>query len=141
MSQYAEESDLVSVGVPETITVEMGVDAAAVTAACDAILTKRSVYADGYLSASGKYTLPLTAWGDDLTLAVAQLAAWDIMTVAIGFDPEGGANANWIERRNEAQRWLEWVAAGKISPVGIVDSTTDTSESGFDVDSDTSRGW
>ncbi len=104
-------------------------------------LVKRSVYAEGYLAASGKYTLPITAWGDDLTLCVAQLAAWDIMTVAVGFDPESAANTNWIERRNEAQRWLEWVAAGKVSPVGIVDSSPDVTESGFDIDSDTPRGW
>jgi phage gp36-like protein len=112
-----------------------------VSADLDAMLDDRSRYADDYLVASGRYTLPLTAWGGSLTLAVAQLTAWDVMTAIVGMNPDEAANGNWIERRNEAQRWLEGVAAGRVVPIGIVDSTPDATENPVAGASDTLRGW
>ncbi len=135
MSQFAAIGDLAQVGVPAAVTAEIPV------ATLNGILTKRSVYAEGYLAASGRYTLPITAWGDDLRLAVAQLSGWDVMTVVVGINPETPAGAVWQARRDEAQRWLEGVAAGRVSPVGIVDSTPDDAEEDFVVASDTPRGW
>ncbi len=104
-------------------------------------LVKRTSFAEGYLSGSGRYTLPLTAWGDDLRLCVAQLAAWDIMTVSVGFDPESAANGNWRDRRDEALAWLRDIAAGKIAPIGVVDSTPTVTGSRVAIRSNRLRGW
>lgn len=115
MPQYAVIADLAQGGVSNANTSEIP------AATLDAVLLKRSVYADGYLGK--RYTLPILAWGDDLRLAVSQLSGWDVMAVVLQMNPEDAANSNWRDRRDEAQRWLEGVAAGRIVPTGIVDSS------------------
>jgi phage gp36-like protein len=132
---YADQSDLAQVGVRADVT--SGVDSTTL----DGILMKRSRFADGYLAASGRYILPISAWGDDLRLAVCELSAYDALTAVIGMNPDDSANSNWIERKNDAMQWLRDVAAGKVVPVGIVDSTPSTSEGGASVSTDCRRGW
>lgn len=124
MPRYAERADLAEVGLSSALTADVS------TALLDATLDKRSKFADGYLAASGRYTLPLTAWGDDLRLAVCQLAAWDVLTAVVGFNPEDASNSNWRDRRDEALAWLRDVAAGKVIPADVVDSSPDVVEAG-----------
>lgn len=133
MARYAEAADLAQVGLSSDLTT--GIDAAVI----NGVLDKRSRFADGYLA--GRWTLPLTAWGDDLRLAVCQLAAWDIMTTVVGMNPEDASNSNWRDRRDEALSWLRDVAAGKVTPVGIVDTTPDVPEAGVSIGSEPLRGW
>ncbi len=134
MTQYAQITDLDNVGVKADVT------AGIPDADLNAVLTKRSVFADGYLAAAG-YVLPISAWGDDLRLAVAQLAAWDVMTTLIGINPETPGGAVWMTRRDEAMSWLRDVAAQKIVPTGIVDATPDVSEGGLVCYTSEPRGW
>ncbi len=141
MTQYATIADLNAVGLSTAVTDGLGASAPAREALLNANLIKRSVFADGYLGGSGRYTLPLTAWGDDLRLAVCQLAAWDLMSVSRGFNPETPSGAMWMTRRDEAMRWLEGVAAGRVVPAGIVDSSPALTETGVAIYTEPQRGW
>lgn len=135
MPQYAAIADLAQVGVSSAVTTAAGIS----NADLDGTLLKRSVFADGYIGK--RFLLPITAWGDDLRLAVAQLAAWDLMTTRVGMNPEAPSSMIWRDRRDEAIRWLEGVAAERIDPVGVVDSTPATIEAGPEVFTSKPRGW
>lgn len=102
---------------------------------------ERSTYADGYLRASGKLTLPLTAWGRDLRGAVAKLATWDVLSDVVGMNPEDAANSNWIARRDEALEWLRGVARGSIVVEDVADTTPTVEESSSVVYTTARRGW
>lgn len=128
---FATEEDVVRYGLPTDVVraVDQEKRSAAILAASDE--------AAGYLN--GAYVLPLTAWGRDLTKKVSHIAAAHIMGIK-GFDPDGADAA--IEKRNDdAISWLKLVAAGRVRPPGIVDSTPETVEAAGYVASDTSRGW
>lgn len=77
--------------------------------------------ADGYIG--GGKTLPLTAWGEDLTGKVAELAAFRIMKRR-GFQPEG-VDELIVKGRDDAISWLKGVARGDVEPPGMIDSTPD----------------
>jgi phage gp36-like protein len=85
--------------------------------------------ADGYLGGGKK--LPLTAWGDDLTMQVAQIAAFRIMKRR-GFQPQG-SDELIVKGRDDAISWLRGVGRGDIEPPGMVDSTPDTYDAGITV--------
>jgi phage gp36-like protein len=85
--------------------------------------------ADGYL-AGGK-TLPLTAWSDDLTSKVAEIAAYKALKVR-GFQPES-SDELIVKGRDDAISWLKGIARGEIDPPGLVDSTPEVYESGISV--------
>jgi phage gp36-like protein len=93
--------------------------------------------AEGYISSA--YTLPLTAWGEDLAKHVANMAGFDMLRRR-GFQPEGPDQVV-IDGRDHALSWLKLLATGRIRPVGIVDSTPDTFEAGAYVVSSPKRGW
>lgn len=93
--------------------------------------------AEGYLNSA--YTLPLTAWGEDLAKHVANLAGFDILRRR-GFQPEGPDQVV-IDGRDHALAWLKMVAGGRLRPVGILDSTPETYEGGAFVVSSARRGW
>ncbi len=88
--------------------------------------------ADGYLG--GGKTLPLVAWGDDLTTQVAQIAAYRILKRR-GFQPEG-SDELIVKGRDDAISWLKGVARGDIEPPGMIDSTPEAYEPGISVISD-----
>lgn len=135
MSVYATAADLTRLAIPaealEGITVEDQ----------DAALSAASSVADGYLAS--RYTLPLTSWGDDLRRAVCLIAAYDLMTRR-GYNPEGGDEQLRL-RYEDAIRWLERVADGKVTPPAEDSSTAGTSASAGlgspEVRSGTKRGW
>ena len=118
---YATRDDLFRLGLPEGAL--RGVSLSAIEDA----LKAASRLADSYLRA--RYVLPLTAWDEALTRAVAAIAAYDLMAVR-GYDPARGADEVLRLRYEDAIRWLERVAAGAVSP-DVEDSTPDVREEAF----------
>lgn len=88
--------------------------------------------ADGYIG--GGKTLPLTAWGDDLTAKVAEIAAFKIMKRR-GFQPQG-TDELIVKGRDDAISWLKGVGNGSIEPPGMIDSTPEVYDAGISVFSD-----
>jgi phage gp36-like protein len=103
-----------------------------------AALDEASAVADSYLAA--RYTLPLTAWGGELTRHVINIALYQLVSDK-NFNPQNTASTP-RQRYEDAIRWLERVAAGTVTPVDVVDSGGATSTSGgLRVVSSTQRGW
>lgn len=93
--------------------------------------------ADGYIGAS--YELPLTAWGQDLRMHAAKMAARYIMDRR-GWDPEG-ADAVIMRGHEHALKWLDRISNGRLKPPGLIDTTTETFEGGSVVLSGSQRSW
>lgn len=138
MASYATVTDFAAFGLrdsalPSSITPTQREQAIAAA----------SAVADGYLGA--RFRLPLASWGVDLTQAVCKIAAFDLLATQVGFNPESGANAILVDRKNDAMRWLEHIAAGKITPAGVVDSTPSAAPGGpaaaARAFSQSMRGW
>ena len=119
MSRYAIPTDLQSLSLTAAALTGISTDEQ------QAALDTASGVADGYLAS--RYALPITAYGQDLTRAVCNIAAYDLMSVR-GYSPDG-SNSTIRDRYDDAIRWLERVAAGTVSPVGIADSSEDASGS------------
>jgi phage gp36-like protein len=135
MSAYATSTNLTDFGISaETLGSVPAGQADRILAGCSAV-------ADGYLQSSGRITLPLTAWGDDLRMAVCKLGAWELMTVVLGHNPDDPNNFVWKDRAAEARTWLESVARGLITPVGLVDSSPTVEETGTEIYTEPRRGW
>jgi len=118
---YATQNDLFRLGLPEGAL--RGVSPSTIEDALEAA----SRLADSYLRA--RYALPLTAWDEALTRAVAAIAAYDLMAVR-GYDPARGADEVLRLRYEDAIRWLERVAAGGASPE-VRDSSIDVGREAF----------
>lgn len=116
---YASMADLRALGLPEAVLASIP------EAEQEAALEAASALADSYLRA--RYDLPLAAWGRGLTRAVALIAAYDLMSRR-GYDPTRPGQENLRMRYEDAIRWLEGVAAGKVDP-GVVDATPEISSS------------
>lgn len=112
---YAERSDLLTFSLPAGAVTNVS------TTKQDAALEAASRLADGYLNA--RYRLPLTTYGSDLKKAVCDIAALMIMR-ARGMSPEQADADLFVSASKEAIRWLEGIAAGKISPYGLSDSSS-----------------
>lgn len=130
---YATRDDLARLGLNAEVLQVVSV------AAQDSALAAASDVASGYLQ--GRYTLPLTSWGDDLRWAVCALAAWDLVAAQIGIDPGTDTHAVLEARVREARQWLRDVARGLVTPPGIVDSTPDAEGEGVYVVTNPKRGW
>lgn len=119
----------------------LGVRSAALTGISSAdqqqALEAASRVADSYLQA--RYKPPLSAWGQDLTRAVAIIAAYDLLAVR-GFAPEG-VDEHLRLRHEDALRWLRDVSLGAVTPVGIVDSTPAEPNEGIHVFTSPRRWW
>ena len=113
MADYATLPDLVNLGIAgqaiQNITTQARL--AAITAA--------SRLADSYLAS--RFTLPLTAWQQDLTRAVVNIATYDLMSQR-GFSPAPGSDENIRLRYEDSIRWLE-----KITTIGVTPQVTDSS--------------
>lgn len=101
-----------------------------------AVLDAASSKADGYLGAA--FRLPLISWGEDVTLAVCQIAGELLLNVR-GFNP-AGLNESIVEASKRATEWLRDVAKGVVRPAGCVD-TTPAAKSVSRVTSSPKRGW
>jgi phage gp36-like protein len=101
-------------------------------------LLRASDFAEGKIA--GSFTMPISAWGDDVRGAVADLYVYHALSKR-GFNPELGTDQLIVERKNDATKWLTDVAAGRVKPPGIVDSTPESYEGGSYVVSRARRGW
>jgi phage gp36-like protein len=102
-----------------------------------------SDYMDGYLGK--QFALPLIAFGDDIRECCAVITAWRVLRVRglkPGENPED--NALYLDYK-EKIRWLEQIAAGKVTPVVTPSPTTpgtgSSTPGGPSVMSNYSRGW
>lgn len=112
---YATRAELVTFSLPANALSTVS------TTKQDDALEAASRIADGYLNA--RYRLPLVSYGSDLKRAVSDIAAFILMK-GRGFSPET-ADADMLQSgERNAVKWLEGIAAGKISPYGMVDSST-----------------
>jgi phage gp36-like protein len=132
LTQYATRTELAAHGLPD------GWLTGVTTGNQDEALQRASDEASGYMTT--RYTLPLTAWGRDLTGKVCDIAAWYLMKRK-GFNPADPACAAILKGYDDAIAWLKGVASGAITPVAIVDSTTDDDDAVFTVGTDDLRGW
>lgn len=96
-----------------------------------------STEADGYLAKG--YTLPLSAWDDDLRLHCAKIATYHRAN-ARGRIPTGPDDIVDLGYTN-AMRWLGGVGRGAIVPPGIVDTTPEVREYAYAVATEEPRGW
>lgn len=127
----------------------LGLPAEALEGVADDVIARQLIantdLVAGYINAS--HEAPLTAWGDDIRRAVAILTARDGLQV-IGSRPDEFDEGFRLavhemvgDPSTSRMGWLELVAAGKLTPVGIVDATPDTYEGGGFVESEAPRGW
>ncbi|UZX16554.1 DUF1320 domain-containing protein [Thermus sp. PS18] len=116
---YASRTDLHALGLPEAVLASIP------EAEQEAALEAASALADSYLRT--RYDLPLASWGRGLTRAVALIAAYDLMSRR-GYDPTRPGQENLRMRYEDAIRWLEGVAAGRVDP-GVVDASPDSPSS------------
>jgi phage gp36-like protein len=79
-----------------------------------AVITARSRFCDGYLAAC--LVLPVTVVGQDLTMCCAQLSVFDVLVHLKRFTPETQDYEVFKGQFEQAMRWLEGVAGGKIKP-------------------------
>ncbi len=118
MPSYATTDDLTALAIPAEAIADL--DPAIVTQA----LASASDDADSYLR--NKFTLPLTAWGQDLRKAVCRIAAYSLLS-SRGFNPQASNSDRLIADNNEkAIAWLRDVGKGLATP-----SVTDSSPTGL----------
>ena len=134
MSSYGTPADLQRHAIPAASLASVS------TLDQQAAIDAQSAIVDGYLS--GRYVLPLTTWGLDLTFYVCQLAEFAICTTR-GIAAETESYEIIRDKRDTAIKWLEGVRDGNINPAGIVDSATPPTADDFGagVATDAPRGW
>lgn len=133
MSQYATIADLALYGLPAA-----GLPATVSPDTKTAWLVSASALADSYLGS--RFRLPLLVWGTDLTAAVAAIAICDLVSSQVGFNPDQEQGLQLNQRRKDAVRWFEQIAAGHATPTGVTD-TVPAASSIPRVFSKPMRGW
>lgn len=68
--------------------------------------------------AAARYVPPFTSWDDSLRQDVLDVAAWNLMSGALGFNPEAGGDVAIRQRFTDAQKNLQ-----AANYVNLVDST------------------
>lgn len=130
MAAYAVQADLANVlNAAASASITSGQQNAALASASD--------YADSYFRA--QFTLPLISWGQDVTDAVCEIAAYRLMMLR-GYNPESGSDVGLRQRYEDAIKWLERVASGKTVP-NVSDSASGGVEGGPFIISSSQRGW
>jgi phage gp36-like protein len=126
MAEYCAPADLGIYGVNAEAISDLSVEEKVLPA-----IVVASAEIDSYLRGSGRYTLPLTAVGDDVKDAAAVLAAWRVLQVRglkPGENPED--NALMVEV-NRVRKWLAQIASGSVSP-NVTDSTPSPTAEGWE---------
>lgn len=132
MSSYADITDLTRYGLPETALADL--DPEAVQGTLDAA----SSTADSYFA--NRFPIPYPNPGTDLVDAVCRIAAFNIMATR-GYNPDGDAGQLRL-RYEDAIRWLEQVAAEKVTPANAAQAAGGESLADFATYSSRSlRGW
>lgn len=105
---YASRSELVLHGLPSSALGSLSTDQQ------DAALAAASDKIDSYIG--GRYALPLSAWGADITAACCRLAVWDLLNVR-GFPPQPTAGDEAVRlRAEETIAWLRDVQRSAAHP-------------------------
>lgn len=107
MSSYATLTDLVTYGLPATALANVP------TATQTANINDASDVVDTYLR--GRYSLPLIAWGTEITQAVCKIAAYQILSVR-GYNPASQADVNIRDRYLDTISWLGQVQRQAAHP-------------------------
>lgn len=103
-----------------------------------AAIAGASALADSYLGS--RFTLPLVSWGVDLTRAVCAIAAFELVSTQVGFNPEAGHNMVLMKRSDDALSWFRDVSHGHCTPAGVTDSSPKTLGASR-IFSNPMRGW
>ena len=115
MPQYATTSDLASVGIPAQAL--SGVSAGDQ----DAALVAASRLIDSFISSH--VTTPMTTYGQDITQACVDLAAYRLM-VKRGYNPD--ASQAFRLGYEDALRWLDSISRGRALPSGMAGASATT---------------
>jgi phage gp36-like protein len=107
LSSYATLTDLVTYGLPATALANVP------TATQTANINDASDVVDTYLR--GRYSLPLIAWGTEITQAVCKIAAYQILSVR-GYNPASQADVNIRDRYLDTISWLGQVQRQAAHP-------------------------
>jgi len=97
-----------------------------------------SRYADSIIST--RYSVPLEAWPESLSLAVCKIAAYEYLGTH-GYSPLA-ADEIVRERYTDAVSWLKMVGSAKAHLLGVSPKTASpTSGGNASVESEAERGW
>ncbi len=133
--QFATLADLAQLGLPQAVLDAADEKTPGTTARNHEASNAR---AQSALEEHG--TAPFTAWGADVVANVCAHAAFPIARV-LGFNPDNPSDMALVMGWKAAEQWFQDVAAGRVTPSGLVDSTPDVQEGGFYVSTRPSRGW
>lgn len=101
MAQYASITDLMLYGFREEARVDIP------DSTLNANLVAASNMVDGYLVGRfGPGSMPLTAWGTEITMWTAWIAAYLVMSGPRGYAPDGGPDELVIRRYEDAKAML-----------------------------------
>lgn len=104
---YATIADLLIYGMPSQAIGQL------TTAQQQGAVDNASAMADSYLR--GRYKLPLTSYGIELTEAVCKIAAYNLLQLR-GYNPASGADVNIRIRYDDAIVWLNKVQRQAAHP-------------------------
>ena len=93
---------------------------------------------EGYGALENAYKPPITAWGDDVRGACADIFVFHALSRR-GFNPEDAELI--VKRKDDATSWLRAVANGRLRATGVVDATPEVAETGAYVVSGSARRW
>lgn len=94
--------------------------------------------ADSYMQSRGLST-PLETWGIDLTSAVCRIAAPRVIFNSRGASALDPAHQGLVRQAEVAQKWLEDVAAGRVTPTNLTPART--AQGVLSVIAEEPRGW
>jgi phage gp36-like protein len=106
-SQYAALGDLTVYGMPATALGNL-----TTTQQTDALIAASSEM-DSYFR--GRYSLPFTAWGVEVTECCCKIAAYHLLNIR-GYNPASGADVNILNRYTAALMWLREVQRQAAHP-------------------------
>lgn len=114
MVQYATEGEFNDMGAPPEAFASLP------SAVIVSALVWASSVANSYLKK--RYSLPLSAYGEDLKSAVVDIAKWRLIKRR-GFNPNSGQDVVIADAYKDAIAWLTMVSKGDCELDGAVDTT------------------
>lgn len=133
MAAYITDEELTPPGVGPSFVEELPL------AVRDAARESSSREADTYLTRWGT-PIPQASVSSHLKTQVRAIAIYRLLSDR-GFDPELRQNAIVVQNFQDAIRWLEKCAAGRVNPLVGPDATPSVEEAAPTVTSDEPRGW
>ncbi len=136
MSAYCTVAEVSSLGIKRDAYADATNDQ------IDREIASTSDLIDSYLGS--RYTLPLIVFPEVIRECCAKLSACDLVDAG-GRDPDPNGPDGMIDKiRKQWLDWLKMVAAGTVTPPGVIDSTpgaTAGSSPGARILSSSSRGY